>query len=75
MLRDTKVRPGSKVKLFNYSLILGSVVMKRESANSVVRENQDLLQVNSDVPIHHHTFVIIRPILVTFDLQQIQKCK
>ena len=63
------------MELLNYPLILGLVVMKGKGANSVVRKHQTFLHVNSNVPIYHHTFVIIRPILVTFDLQQVTKDK
>ena len=61
------------MELLNYPLILGSVVMQGKGPNGVIREDQDLLHVDPDVPIYHHTLVIIWPILVTFDLQQVKK--
>ena len=73
MLGDPKIWPGSEMVLLDYPLILRIVVMKGEGANGVISEHQGLLQVDPDVPIYHHTFVIVWPVLVTFDLQKVTK--
>ena len=71
MLRDPKIWPGSEMELLNYPLILESGVVKGKGANGVISEDQALLQVDPDVPIYIRPFVIVWPILVTFDLQQV----